>query len=89
MTERETIEGALTASGGHMDKAARALRVSRRTLQNRMRSLGMTRKKAGRPKRKLFARHPKSWIAAGATALALGVGVAVAASRGRGGGSSA
>ena len=83
MTERETIEGALTAAGGHMDKAARSLRVSRRTLQNRMRSLGMTRRKAGRPKRKLFARHPKSWIAAG-TVAALAVGLAVAARRGDG-----
>lgn len=50
------------------DEAAKKLGISRRTLQNRMRSLGMTRGKAGRPKRKLGYRGKGViWAAAAAT----------------------
>jgi uncharacterized membrane protein len=69
MNDRTTIERALTAAGGKMDKAARSLGVSRRTLQNRMRELGMTRAKAGRPKHRLYSRRARSW---GTVALATG-----------------
>lgn len=80
MTDRTAIERAMTAAGGKMDKAARALGVSRRTLQNRMRELGMVRAKAGRPKRRLYARRARTW---GTAAVAAGViaGIAVVAAK--------
>lgn len=85
MSEQDAIKKALATANGRIDGAAKILGVSRRTLQNRMREYKMTRGKAGRPRRKLWGRHPRSWLAAGAavTALAVGVGVAVAR-RGKG-----
>ena len=56
MIEREEIARALRENGG-MSSAARALGVSRRTLQNRMRDLRMTRSKGGRPRHKLRRRR--------------------------------
>jgi hypothetical protein len=84
MTDRTAIENALRAANGKMDKAARILHVSRRTLQNRMRELGMVRAKAGRPKRRLYARRARAWgtVAAGAAAL-VGIGVVVAKGGGK------
>jgi Bacterial regulatory protein, Fis family len=84
MTDKTTIERALTAAGGKMDKAARSLGVSRRTLQNRMRELGMVRAKAGRPKHRLYSRRARSWgtVAVG-TAIVAGVAVAFAKSNGK------
>lgn len=83
MNDRAEIERALHVANGKMDKAARILSVSRRTLQNRMRELGMTRAKAGRPKRRLYARRARSWgvAAAGAAVVA---GVVLVATKGRG-----
>ena len=84
MNDRATIEHALSAAGGKMDKAARALGVSRRTLQNRMRSLGMVRAKAGRPKHRLYARRARSWgVAAAGAVVVAGVALAVAKSGGK------
>jgi hypothetical protein len=82
MNDRATIESALRAANGKMDKAARSLGVSRRTLQNRMRALGMARAKAGRPKHRLYGRRARSWgVAAVAAGVVTGFAV-VAVSRG-------
>ena len=84
MTDRTAIETALRAANGKMDKAARILNVSRRTLQNRMRELGMSRAKAGRPKRRLYARRARTWgtVAVGTAAL-VGIGAIIAKSGGK------
>ena len=57
--------------------AAKRLRVSRRTLQNRMRALGMTRGKAGRRKRKLYTGKKAMWAAGGAVAAGLGLALLI------------
>lgn len=76
--ERATIVKALRDANDNMDKAAKALGISRRTLQNRMREYQMTRKKAGRPRRKLYSGKARAWgsVAVGAAALA-GLGLAL------------
>lgn len=47
--ERDHIEKAIIANHGNLSRAAVVLGCSRRTLQNRMRALGMPRGKAGHP----------------------------------------
>jgi len=83
MTDKTAIETALRAAGGKMDKAARSLGVSRRTLQNRMRELGMARVKAGRPRHRLYGRRLRSW---GTVALGVGVAAGIVAVAVKGGG---
>lgn len=74
--ERNTIIEALRAANGNVGRAAHALGVSRRTLQNRMREHGMTRSKGGRPKVKL-ARARRAQSAAGALGIAAAIGGAL------------
>lgn len=51
--ERNSILEALRSVRGNVTKAADALGVARRTLQNRMREYGISKGKSGRPKMKL------------------------------------
>lgn len=79
--ERAEIEQAIKDSGDNITKAAERLGVARRTLQNRMRSLGIPEGKRGRRKMRISYRAKKNLYAAGAVGLAV-LGV-VAISRGR------
>ena len=85
MNDRDTIEKALAAAGGRMDAAAKALNVSRRTLQNRMRSLGMSRVKAGRPKHPLGGRRARRWGTVATVAVVGTAALAFVATKGSGG----
>jgi DNA-binding NtrC family response regulator len=42
--EREALRQALDASGGHREKTADALGISRRTLQYKLKKYGLTRR---------------------------------------------
>ena len=42
--EREALRAALDASGGHREKTADALGISRRTLQYKLKKYGLTRR---------------------------------------------
>ena len=74
--DRIAILAAIHATS-NFDEAARKLNISRRTLQNRMRSLGMTRGKAGRRKRGLRYGGKRTLWAIGTAAAAVAVGVAI------------
>jgi predicted ArsR family transcriptional regulator len=86
MSEREEIVTAIRSTGS-ITKAAKRLGIHRRTLQDRMRALGLAESKdrasvlgglgkRGRPKKK-FKRHARTYAAIGAAVLAVGVGVAM------------
>lgn len=75
--DRGEIEQALKAEPNITD-AAKSLGVARRTLQNRMRSLGMPVGRSGRPTRKLtYSKRRRSYAGWGAAAAALVGGVLV------------
>ena len=74
MTDKATIEAAIRDNDNNVSKAARALGVARRTLQNRMRAYGL-RGTPGRRKRKLsYSKHKRAYAAAGAVAAVALVG---------------
>lgn len=84
MSEREQIIEAIRLTGT-ITKAAKRLGVHRRTLQDRMRALGLAESKdrasvlgglgkRGRPKKK-FKKRSYAYAAVGAAVLAVGVGV--------------
>lgn len=89
--DKEAVLQALRAADGNVGEAAKALNVSRRTLQNRMREYQLARSKGGRPKFKLKHRRQARRAAGGlgimaAVAGALLVGSKLGGGR-RGGGS--
>jgi hypothetical protein len=71
--DKTDILRALSAAGGKIGVAAKSLGASRRTLQNRMRSYGIPRGRAGRPKRKLNYRKHRTLGTLGAMAALAGV----------------
>ena len=84
MSEREEIIQAIRLTGT-ITKAAKRLGVHRRTLQDRMRDLGLKESKdragvlgglgkRGRPKKK-FKKRTRTYAAVAAAVLAVGVGV--------------
>lgn len=75
MSDRDVLTKAINSSP-NLSVAARRLDVSRRTLQNRMRSAGLPRGQAGRPRRSL-SYHGESSGAAGLIAAVAIVGAGV------------
>lgn len=87
MSEREEIIAAIRAAGT-ITKAAKRLGVARRTLQDRMRKLGLSESKErasvlgglgkrGRRKKSFTASRTRTYAAVAAAVVAVGVGVAV------------
>lgn len=90
MSERQEIIEAIRSTGT-ITKAAKRLGVHRRTLQDRMRALGLRESKdrasilgglgkRGRPK-KAFKKRSRTYAAVAAAVLAVGVGVVVTRKR--------
>lgn len=90
--ERSVILAAYRDADGNIARTAELLKVSRRTLQDRMRELGMERGRAGRKRRTLtyasggrgVTRKRRGWIAAGVAVMGLAAGVALGARKHRG-----
>ncbi len=80
--EHDLVARALRDSGGNISRAARELGTTRKTLQSRMREYGMAPGRAGRPKRRLYAKRRGTWLAGGALAAAAVVAGAVLVKRG-------
>jgi hypothetical protein len=85
-TDRAAVVSALNDYDGNVSRAARALGVARRTLQNRMRKLGLPVGRAGRRPRKLHYRRGARRLASIGLGAAAVVGAFVVASKWRGSG---
>jgi hypothetical protein len=71
--DRPAVVAALHDAGGNIGEAARSLKCSRRTLQNRLHEYGMVRSKGGRPKRHLsYGRRTKMYAVGALAAAGLG-----------------